>query len=312
MKLQSFSMMLALMCLFALPAVAGEEVRHVLRAGGLEVVIVVDSDALEAEHGPRFVRTARVTEVRRDGLSFLTEPGLADEFAHDGEGTAGFSTSDRFLKPGVGVLGKEEGNETYDPFWRYPVLEPVEVRVTEAAEDLLTVEAKHAEAGGVILTLGQKFTVTADGILRMEYSLRNDGAQPWRGRHYNHHFFAIGGRRPDDGHVLRPRGVPEGEPKVWRGWVRATDGWRLSRWPSKARAAAAVFERRGEPAPEAELSGFELANDHGGRVLMRSSRPAAVFTAWADYRSMCPEIFVNLEAPPGGTTHWTSEYRFGD
>lgn len=302
-----------LLVLFATAAIAAGE-RHRLVAGDLVVELVVNDASLEAEKGPRFASTARVIAVQRAGLPFLVAEGMPDEISHDGEGTTGFAEAAAgggFLKVGVGLLQREhEAGERYDAYWRYPVRERAVAVVTSRDESSLAIETRHAPVAGVALTLGQVFSVSADGRLTIDYWLRNDGTAPWRGRHYNHHFFAIAGRRADERYSLQAQGVPPVTPRVHRGWDITGPVWRLMRWPSAGRAASVVFERGQDTELNTERAGFSLAHDDGGRITVQSSHAVTGFTAWADYRSVCPELFVTLEVGPGETTRWQTDYRF--
>jgi hypothetical protein len=293
---------------------AAAEARHTLARGGLVVVVATDTERMEKHHGPRFDRTAQVVSVTIDGRELLAEGGLVDEFAHKGEGLPGFvSGSEAFVKPGVGLLRKASADGPGDYRFDAPheVLARGEVVVSVSATEL-TARQFMPSADGVALELEKTYSLGAiPGELLVAWRLRNPGERPYRSDHYNHHFFRFAGAEPGPGYVVRPRGVPQGPPRLVRGFDVKPGEWRLAVVPTATRAAYVGFSRADAcEGVEAPAAGFVLEHRAGGRVDFDAGLAAELICAWAGPEGVCPEVFVRVEAPAGGEARWTQTYRF--
>jgi hypothetical protein len=292
--------------LMLVPHSPGSEQLHRIAAGALDVEVATDTRRLEQVYGPRFDRSAVVVGVRWKGRSFVEERGLPDEFGLRGMGVLGYEEAapdgGEFLKIGVGVLRRDTPDAyTFARHWPVASSLPVETEVT-ATE--VRVRQSAPELQGFSVETEKRYHVQADGVLVIEYGLRNTGRRPIAFEHYNHNFFAFAGVPTDEAYRVVPAfALPESSNEPW---LLDADGLRL-RAPAPARAGVS-FAVEVQASPDQNL--VIVRHRNGQRVEIGGDFPVARFVVWATAPVICPEVFHRATVQPDETVRWTRWYRF--
>ena len=278
-----------------------------LRAGALVVDLAAASSRLEPQYGPRFDRSAHITQVTWEDRPWLATGGMPDEFGLWGHGVLGFAdeaprdVADQFVKVGVGRLQKSQPGP-FKPFVHWPIAELAQVALIEQATDRVTVE--QVQPGDVWSYRQRKtYRLSENGELVIQYALANLGSQPIPVEHYSHNFFVI---TPTQG-VRISAAFPMPLPPHDRPWRASEAGVELD----QSRLVGPQAAWSWEPKAPAELNRVDLHWSDGASVRVAGDFPVYQMALWAKDDMVCPEVFFRTEIAPGQSATWQRSYHFG-
>jgi hypothetical protein len=244
----------------------------------------------------------------RDPLHHDNITGPVDEF--DNESPPGFATAKAgasFAKIGVGALKRPDA-EPYRFARTYELLDGGRwTQDFQASSALFTHELDHPAA---TYRYTKSITVGAGGKLTIAHELTNRGSAPLVTSHYGHHFFRI-----DDTPVGAPYELELAYPMTLNDARGRVDLFEL-----KDRTLRLRGDLGSGDYVYSLLPGFGSAiNDHrftlrntktGSAIVAIGDRPLTKFQLWGVRTTLCPEPFVRIEVPAGGTERWSTRYRF--
>lgn len=278
---------------------------HVLSHGNFRVEIETAANRHMEEFGPRFDRTAIVNSVTIDGVQFLGDWGLCDEFGLYGNGVLGYEAAglgDRFVKIGVGTLLRDT-DASYHFAHPYPVSELYPV-LLERADQQLSVSQESDPGLAHRYHYRKSYALSPGNVLTITYHLANTGAEPWTFEHYNHHWFRLGPQAPGPGYrVLSGFALPEAD----TGFQLEPNGLRMATPLGDGKAAYYASELSDTPIAENTVA---LSVDGSTIVRYEGSFSPARVAVYASVAGFCPEIFKRSALQPGETISWSATYRF--
>jgi hypothetical protein len=278
---------------------------HVLSHGKFRVEIETATDRHMEEFGPRFDRTAIVRSVSLDGVEFLGDWGLCDEFGLYGDGVLGYESADigdRFVKIGVGTLSRDTG-ASYHFAHPYPVSELYPV-LFETADGQLSITQDSDPGLAYRYQYRKTYAIGPGNLLTITYRLTNSGEKPWTFEHYNHHWFRLGAMAPGPGYrIVSGFPLPEAE----TGFLLEPNALRMRAALGDGEAAYYGHDLAGASIAENTLA---LSVDSRTIVRYEGSFPPARFALYASAAGFCPEVFKRAALQPGETVSWAATYRF--
>lgn len=293
----------------------------VLRSKRLRVELPEPGEAPNDTH--RFDRAGYVSDVVLDGhIHFcaseprnLSHPssggrGLCSEFK--GDWAREVEVGSYFLKPGVGLLCKEDDRDyLLHRKYREIVPFPVTFRAEESTAEF-TVEQDARD--GYALRIIRRVEVWDDRI-DMRTELYNAGSRALRMVEYCHNFISIDGMALSEGYRWEsPQFVQEPGAAVTDPQGRRVPANRIEHGFRFEQTRETAFGFR--IAPEALLPGegfdWRLRNDDARAfVEVHESFLPEGIQIWCSDHIVCPEVFYPIHAAPGETCRWARQYRFG-
>ena len=229
--------------------------------------------------------------------------GASEEFTQTGYEEA--SVGGLFLKPGVGLLCKED-EAAYDRFRLYKVADSGNWTVTQG-EDSVTF--RHELAGdGWGYEYEKVVRLLGGGMYEILHRLRNTGEKVIAGQTYNHNFFTFGDSRPGPGIEIDFTFQPSGNWRSEYDNVALTEsGIRFSRDLVQGES---VFMGDLKPAYGAKMSG-EIYSQRSGEssVQFDSDRPFDFIVFWSNHRVSCIEPYISYDVKPGEIFTWKYTYK---
>jgi len=262
-------------------------------------------------HGSRFDWTGFITQVTLDGAHTFCVPepgdtstggaGLCTEFgifAPIGYDEAG--VGETFPKLGVGVLTKPDV-APYSFARPYPLI-PYPLAVQREAASATFTMAPLA-CNGYAARYRKTLTVS-ENRLTIACTLDNCGEKSLRTHEYCHNFLCI------DGHAIGPDyrlHLPYPITFTEQPEIIAVEGQELS-W---RRVAKEGFYGRPTGFNSRADTGWELRHTPSGVGLCeRGDFPLAMLALWGTAEVVSPEMFIDIDLPPGAEMKWSREYTF--
>lgn len=214
----------------------------------------------------------------------------------------------RFIKLGVGVLRRGEGN--YNRFVHYDVLDPgtwTVNRRANAVEFTQTLDAPDLGYGYVY----RKVVTLVEGKPEMviEQSMRNTGSKAIRSEVYNHNFMVMNRQPPGPDFTIRfpfapkPTRAPnaalinvEGNELVYAKQLSGQD------------QAVVTFEGYGDTAADTEMI---IENEKiGAGVRITADRPLIRDMLWSIRSVVAIEPYMGVNIEPGQEFTWTNRFEY--
>lgn len=291
---------LALLCVVPLVSSAGAAVDGGLWIGNesFRAHVAADADGLREKYGPRF-DPIRVDRVQSQGVEFLGEEGLIDEFSSRWSSPPGYAEGFEggFLKVGVGLLRRMR--VTPYRFWdRYPVLQPAATEIVEQTHSRVVFE-QHLDAGRWRYVYRKSITVDpAQGRVEISYEFQNTSREGISFDQYNHNWLRMEHGRPWTFRTSLNPGIQ------WLAAARLVPGGML-------------FEQ----APEAPLyfttaqldrpaTGWAQCSDGLRQVTVTALLPISRLSIFVKDGFLAPEIFGAFHVGPGERVSWKRIYVF--
>lgn len=228
----------------------------------------------------------------------------------DGEDGFGFAEAEPgglFVRIGVGHVVRPDG-KPFSPYTTYKVADPGEWRVRHGKN---WVEFRHTLTNktGYAYVYTKRITLTPDKPeMVIWHRLTNTGAKPIRGTQYNHNFFVIDNQPSGPGYrvifpfALKPlgnfRGMLEARGNELVFFKEFTGNLSVQSWIEGFGPSARDYDIRVENRPA------------GAGVRIRSNRPMVRLNFWTRRETVCPEPYIGIAAPPGGSQTWEYRYLF--
>ena len=236
--------------------------------------------------------------------------GPVEEFLTNGAGL-GYDAAKpggTFIRIGVGVVRKPEGETEYRRFGTYDIIDPGKRVVTPNRDSIDFVQDLRGEGG---YGYHYKKTVRLDKgkpQLILEHTLKNTGRLPIETSVYDHNFFVI------DNEVVGPDVVVKFafEPKALADF----------KGMAQFRGRELVYKQELEKGQSvfSELQGFGgTAKDYDFRIENRKSgagvhisgdRPLSKVVFWSIRTVACPEPYITMKIEPGREFRWRITYDF--
>ena len=288
----------------------------ILRSPRLAATLMVPDEAASPYDGVRFESGGTVTQVTLDGRhTFIGSEGLTNRRGGIGlMGELGILAAigyedarpgDRFLKPGVGLLLRDD-----DPKYRFWIPYPVALRLRWQVS-VGPLAATFVQVCGPFRGTAYRYTkrVVLDPalpVLRIESTLANIGDDPITTDHYCHNFLRFDDAPPGPDYVLSadfPWKVKEGACP----YAVAEREVRLKEAVAKD-ALYARFVNQDAAARSHTLTVRHAGN--GRELVIRGNFPALYFAYYVDRFALSPEAFCSIRVAPGATFQWTRTYEF--
>lgn len=288
----------------------------ILTKGALEVTLCPPSFEDGYYRGTRFDHGGIFRRIEKDGFVFADEwfdsydpykhdavCGASEEFDQSGYDMA--EVGDVFLKPGVGLLVRED-DAPYDHFRLYKVADPGRWTVTSDEDSATFIHVLDAEDWGYVYE--KVVRLVSDGCIEITHRLCNTGSNIIKGETYNHNFFTFGDARPGPEIEID---FPFGPCGNWRSEY---DSVSLSehgiRYFRPLQPGESVFMGNLRPSDGADITGEVYRMSAAGRqVRFEADRPFSHIVFWSNHRVGCIEPFIPYELENGEEFEWNYTYR---
>ena len=228
--------------------------------------------------------------------------GASEEFDQSGYSKA--APGQVFLKPGVGLLLKED-EEPYDHFKLYKVADAGVWDVHEKDDCVSFIHRLDSDNWGYVY---EKTVRIIDGhSFEISHRMCNVGSQTIEGQTYNHNFFTFGESLPGPGITIDFPFVPCGN------WRAQYDSVMLSergiRYFRPLIKGESVFMGNLKPSVGSVGVGevFKMSAS-GHSVTFEADIPFDHIVFWSNHRVGCIEPFIPYKVESGETMEWTYRY----
>ncbi|MBN1295125.1 MAG: hypothetical protein JXB48_25045 [Candidatus Latescibacteria bacterium] len=234
-------------------------------------------------------------------MSTAEEFGILDAIRFD-EAKPG----ETFMKIGVGLLEKPEGDDSYHFYGKYRLVEPGTWSANYGDTWIEFVHTLHDRYGYSYTYRKRMDLVPGEPALLIGNSLENTGTQRLVTDQYNHNFFAI------DNVLIGPD---------YRIDFTFTPTLSADFSPTAGvRDNTLVFFKDVEKALFTNVLGFGSSPEQnrviitntktGAAVDIRGDYPLAKINFWTDGQVLSPEMFMGIDIAPGETVTWKRTYTF--
>ena len=224
--------------------------------------------------------------------------GASEEFAQCGYDQA--EVGDVFLKPGVGLLVKED-DSPYDHFQLYKVADPGKWTVTYDEDSAVFIHVLDSDEWGYVYE--KSIRLLEDGTLEIGHRLCNSGSVNIEGDTYNHNFFTFGENRPGPAIEIDFPFAPRGE------WRSEYDSVALAdkgiRFVRDLQQGESVFMGNLKPSDGTFVTGKVFRTSAEGHAVdFYSDQPFDHIVFWSNHRVGCIEPFIPYSIAPGDEFDW--------
>lgn len=229
--------------------------------------------------------------------------GASEEFTESGYDNA--EVGEAFLKPGVGLLLKEDENE-YDRFKLYKVNDSGTWTITNEEDSATFIHIINSEKWSYLYE--KTIKILDSNTFEISHRLRNTGQCDIKGSTYNHNFFTFGDAHPGREIEIDFPFSPNGDWRSKYASVALTEnGIRFSRDIIKGES---VFMGNLKPKKREKVTShiYQMrAKDHTLNVDSDRSFDFIVF--WANHRVACVEPYIPYNIAPGEEFEWNYKYK---
>ena len=219
--------------------------------------------------------------------------GPSEEFAECGYDDV--QAGDVFLKPGVGLLYKEDA-APYDHFRLYKIAGQGKITVSEKDDEAVFTQV--LEGGGWAYVYEKTVKLTASDTIEIRHTLKNTGEKVIEGDSYNHAFFtfvpAVPGPEIEIDFPFEPCGHWRSE---YDSVALSETGIRFSR---NLERGESVFMGDLKPSDGSEITGLVYTQKAPGHAVHFYADQAFHRIAfWSNHRVACVEPFIPYRILPG-------------
>jgi hypothetical protein len=212
-----------------------------------------------------------------------------------------------FLKPGVGVLRKED-DSPYQFGGTYPLVDTgtwtVKVRKR-------SVRFRQVLRGPDGYSYVYEKTLTLDKnepVMTLQHRLKNTGKKAIETYVYDHDFFMLDGKPTGPGMVVHFRFEPKPQGEI--GAAAKIVGKDLVYVDALAphKGVAGYLKGYSDDVQDYDFTVEDTRSKVG--VQQTSDHPLARLYFWSTQTTICPEGYIHLNVAPGEANRWTLRYRF--
>jgi hypothetical protein len=162
---------------------------------------------------------------------------------------------------------------------------------------------------GIKYIYTKKLSLSRDGsMLTLQHKLQNLGGAPLVTNVYDHDFFMLDGQPTGPGFVLHLAFAPVPQTALEPGaTVKGHDIVYLKEL-QQGGTLASYLTGYGSTASDYDIR-LENKNSHTG-IEQTGTMPISHFYLWPIHTTVCPEVYLHLDIPPGKTGKWDIHYRF--
>jgi hypothetical protein len=214
-----------------------------------------------------------------------------------------------FLKPGVGVLRKVD-DSPYKFSFAYPIVDGGKWTVHAKRTQVTFTQRLQPTLGYAYVYEKTLQLDKHDPVLILQHRMKNTGTKPIDTEVYDHDFFMLDGAptgpgmavhfafEPEAQKPLEPRAKIDGKDLVYLQELASGPGQTVSSYLTGFSDARADYD-------------FIVEDRKTGvGVEQTSDSPIAQLNFWSIRTTICPEAYIHVNIPPGGTASWTIRYRF--
>ena len=231
--------------------------------------------------------------------------GPAEEFGPIG--LQNISEGEPFLKIGVGILKKMEGE--YDRFKLHEILDKG-IHTHEIKDESVIFTHEIDSPVGYGYQYRKEIAITGTSSFCIRHSLTNTGEKTLDSNVYNHNFFTLGLLATGVSRKLDFPFHPEGEWRAKYTEVGFTDsGIRFIRDLQKGESVFTGNLHEAGKGLDGSPNSFTLSESQNGRsVRAICNRPMTKAVFWSNYRIACYEPYINFCIASGETFTFDIEY----
>lgn len=269
------------------------------------VRVIRDPASLTARYGHRFDTTARIDSVQAEGMEFLGEEGLVDEFNQRWVPPPGYNDAppleNDFLKLGVGLL--QRTRITPYRFWEpYPALTLAPTRLISHDQAHARFEQTLPRQGPWGFRYRKTYTVNpARRQITILYELENLSLHPIEVDQYNHNWLALHPASAAHPWTINSSLTPS-LPAILASQP-PSPSLSFSHVPAEPRY---FMKAQNSPSPESHT----VVSDGRKTVRMLCHFPASRFAIFTQGHLLAPEVFAHVRILPGETAQWKRTYQF--
>jgi hypothetical protein len=237
--------------------------------------------------------------------------GPVEEFLTKGEGL-GYSEAKpggTFLKIGVGVIRKPEGENKFQQFKTYEIVDPGKWTVTKHPDSVVFTQTVTDPASGYAYIYTKTVRLTkGKQQLVLEHRLKNTGKKAIESDVYEHNFYMLDKQPVGPDTVVKfPFDVhAAGDFKG----LAETKGHDLNYLKELQPGQSAQSELTGFSADPKDYNIEESNLKTGASVRQTANRPIVRINYWSIRSTACPEAYIHMNIDPGKDFTWTITYDF--
>ncbi len=234
--------------------------------------------------------------------------GPVEEFLSNGAGL-GYEAAKpggTFVRIGVGVVRKPEGETVYRRFATYDIVDPGKRVVRRNPDSIEFIQELKTESGyGYVYTKTVRLTKGKPQLV-LDHSLKNTGHLPIETSVYDHDFFVIDDEVVGPGVVIAfpfdPKPVAELKAPA------QIHGHDLTYTAELQKGESILTELQGF-GPTPKDYDFRVENRKSGAgVRITGDRPLAKLIFWCIRTVACPEPYIDMNVAPGREFRWRMAY----
>jgi hypothetical protein len=235
--------------------------------------------------------------------------GPVEEFRPDdgGQGYDAAQPGGTFVKIGVGVLRKTS-NAPYRFGDSFPIVDTGQWTI-HTGKRSVSFQQRLTSPTGINYLYTKKLILSRDGsVLTLQHTLKNLGAAPLVTNVYDHDFFMLDGQPTGPGFVLHLAFAPAPQTPLEPNATVKGNNVEFLKELQPGDSVATYLTGYGKTASDNDLR-LENNNTHTG-IEQTGSMPISRFYLWSIHTTVCPEVYVHLDIPPGKTEKWDIHYQF--
>lgn len=281
-----------------------------LTSGKLRVTVLTPWSARYRR--TRFMRSAMIPEVWLGDCCFTTVEdtpdgrkdncgmGLCCEYKCPSSFDENVAPSERWLKPGIGLMTRGEKPWHFEDPIEAPDLETA----VSAGESSASFVCQSPEMDGFRYREERRIEVFPRAI-RLSVSFINTGERDWHMVEYCHNFLSIGGRTVGRHHHLLLPTVPVKEEKAdGYGTVQTLCGFAWEKEPER------LYLGRFSEICNASFAWLLYQDDRRESIGERLSEKPSLMQLCCTRSFVSPEAFVSIDLRPGEAKRWSREWFF--
>jgi hypothetical protein len=212
-----------------------------------------------------------------------------------------------FVRIGIGVLRKPQQPEaSYQRFGKYEIVDNG-TWTTKPGKDRITFTHVLDDGAGYAYRYTKTLRLSGASLV-IEHELTNTGKKRIATEVYNHNFFTLDRKTTGPDNVVRLPFTPKASRPLDGKAEVAGREVKIARPFEPKESVFSEIEGFGATAAD---NGFEMEHRAtGAGVRVKGDRPLTKLYFWSNYRTVCPEPYVDVSVDPGKSSAWKITYEF--